>query len=143
LQNADAVTRFIIKNQGGGIMDAGVKEENYRKLSIAALITGLLTYTIGFFIKGYPSFYVTFSQMIGHTGALSARFIIQAFISIVLGFGLPITAVVCGSIDLQKVLAGILSNKGKGFDITGIILGSIYLILRILEEIGLIHLSFG
>lgn len=124
-------------------MNAGVKEESYRKLSIAALLTGLLTYTIGFFIKGYPAFYITFSQMIGHTGTFSAEFISQAFISIVLGLGLPIAAVVCGSIDLQKVMAGILSNKGKGFDITGIILGSIYLILRISEEFGLIQLSFG
>lgn len=124
------------------IMNAGVKEESYRKLSITALVTGLLTFTIGF-LKAYPESYITISQMIGHTGTLSAEFISYSFISIVFGLGLPIAAVVCGSIDLQKVVAGVLSDKGKGFDITGIILGSAYLILRALEEFGLVQLTFS
>lgn len=123
-------------------MNKRTKEESYRKLSITALVTGLLTYTIGF-LKAYPESYITVSQMGGHTGPLSAEFISYAFISIVFRLGLPITAVVCGSIDLKGVVAGILSDKGKGFDITGIILGSAYLILRIVEEFGLIKLTFG
>jgi len=43
-------------------------------------------------------------------------------------FGLVIAAIVCGSIDLKKIKAGLYSNKGKGFDITGIVLGSVFIL---------------
>jgi hypothetical protein len=46
-------------------------------------------------------------------------------------FGLVIAAIVCGSIDLKKIKAGLYSNKGKGFDITGIVLGSVFILVVI------------
>ena len=46
-----------------------------------------------------------------------------------LGFllGLAIAAIVCGSIDLIRIIRGQCSSKGKGFDIAGIILGSVFI----------------
>jgi hypothetical protein len=124
-------------------MSKEAKEGNYRRLSIASLVTGILTYTTGFIISTYPTSYLTISQISGYTGTLSAEFIVFSFISVVIGLGLPIAAIICGSIDLNKIQAGIYSNKGRGFDITGIVLGSTYLMLRTLEEFNLIQITFG
>ena len=44
-------------------------------------------------------------------------------------FGLPISAIVCGSIDLKRIKKGIYSRKGKGFDITGIALGGFFILI--------------
>ena len=127
-------------------MNKGAKEEEYRKLSITALVTGILIYTIGFIISAYPRSYISISQIVdnisGYTGTLSAEFISYAFISVVIGLGLPIAAIVCGSIDLKRIKAGFYSNKGKGFDIAGITLGSTYLIVRVAEEFNLVQLTF-
>ena len=42
--------------------------------------------------------------------------------------GLAIAAIVCGSIDLHRIKRGQYSSKGKGFDITGIVLGSVFIL---------------
>ena len=42
--------------------------------------------------------------------------------------GLAIAAIVCGSIDLHRIKRGQYSSKGKGFDIAGIILGSVFIL---------------
>ena len=51
-------------------------------------------------------------------------------------FGLPIAAIVCGSIDLKKIKAGLYSNKGKGLEITGIVLGSVLILLTLFFNIA-------
>ena len=51
-------------------------------------------------------------------------------------FGLPIAAIVCGSIDLKRIKAGRYSNKGKGLDITGIVFGSIFILLAVWFILG-------
>jgi hypothetical protein len=43
-------------------------------------------------------------------------------------FGSAIATILCGSIDLLKINKGQYSRKGKGFDITGIILGSVFIL---------------
>jgi len=82
-------------------MDNKSKTEKYRKLSIAALVCGLLVFT---------------------------PFILQLGPIQPLLWGLPISAVIYGSIDLKAIQDGRLSRKGKEFDITGIVLGSILLL---------------
>jgi len=42
--------------------------------------------------------------------------------------GLSITAVVSGSIDLKRIKTDHYSNKGRGFDIAGIVLGGIFIL---------------
>ena len=49
---------------------------------------------------------------------------------------LAITAVICGSIDLKRIKAGIYSRKGKGFDITGIVLGGLFILIVIWFMLG-------
>jgi hypothetical protein len=64
--------------------------------------------------------------------------LIKIIIVFILGIGFPLTAIVCGSVDLKRIKAGLYSNKGKGFSIAGIVLGSVFLIPGLLlfyEEI--------
>ena len=87
-------------------MNNTVKSEKYRKLSITALVTGILAAIFaGIWWFNWMEIYHRF------------------FHPEVLTFGLSITAVVCGSIDLKRIRAGLYSKKGKGFDIAGIVLG--------------------
>ena len=51
-------------------------------------------------------------------------------------FGLPIAAVVYGSIDLIRIKKGLYRNKGKGLDITGIVLGSVLILLALFFNIA-------
>ena len=125
-------------------MDNKAESENFRGISIAALITGILTWTIGFMMSEYPVTYVHISQLIADISLFStAEYINLTFISIAFGIGLPISALVCGGVDLSRIQAGVLSSKGRGFDITGIVLGSVYLIVRVFEEFGLAQVTFG
>jgi len=61
-------------------------------------------------------------------------YIIIPVLGIVLG--LAIAAVVYGSIDLKRIKAGIYSRKGKGFDITGIVLGGLFILIVIWFLLG-------
>ena len=102
-------------------MNNTVKSEKYRKLSITALVTGILAVSLaGFniFLWGPIANFLHFSQI---SNVLLSDIVLFSYISIVAG--LSITAVVCGSIDLKRIRAGLYSKKGKGFDIAGIVLG--------------------
>ena len=103
--------------------------EEYRGLSIAALVTGLLSVvSISLIFRWSSSFHVI------NLETLLTKLIIVFILSI----GLPLTSIICGSIDLIRIKAGRYGNKGKGLSITGIVLGSIFLIpgfLLFIEEI--------
>ena len=107
-------------------MDNDTKSEKFRKLSIIALITGILPYlftpVIPFVTDPASPYEVYFSNYTT----------IIIFFYIAISFSLATVAIVCGSIDLKKVIVGLNSNKGKGLDITGIILSSIGIIYIIL-----------
>jgi len=99
-------------------MNNKIKAEKFRKLSIASLITGIL-----------PYIYMLLLYLILEI-LLKGVYIIDTLVTSLtfVGFGLPIAAVVCGSIDLKRVKAGRYSNKGKGLDIAGITLGSVLIL---------------
>ena len=60
-----------------------------------------------------------------------------------IAFGLALAAVVCGSIDLKRIKVGIYDRKGKGFDITGIVLGGLFILLVLVFLLGeIIELSY-
>ena len=102
-------------------MNDTVKSEKYSKLSITALVTGILIVSlVGFqsFLWASIANFLHFSQI---SNALLLDIVMFSSMSIVAG--LSITAVVCGSIDLKRIRAGLYSKKGKGFDIVGIVLG--------------------
>jgi hypothetical protein len=110
-------------------MNSKAKLEKYRGLSIAALVTGLLSViTIPQIFRWSFSFHVI------NLETLLSKIIIVFILAIVL----PLTAIVCGSVDLKRIKAGRYSNKGKGLSIAGIVLGAIFLIPGLLlfyEEI--------
>jgi len=63
-----------------------------------------------------------------------------SFIVFFWALSLSIAAVVCGSIDLKRIKKGLYSNKRKrlytALDITGIVLGSVAIILVLIIAIG-------
>ena len=60
-----------------------------------------------------------------------------------LGTGPGIAAFVCGILDLVRIKSNKSSSRGRGFDITGIVLGSISIVLFIiLLSIGIIEIWF-
>ncbi|MGZ5501771.1 MAG: DUF4190 domain-containing protein [Nitrososphaeraceae archaeon] len=110
-------------------MNNKAKLEKYRGLSVTALVTGLLSVVIiPQIFRWSSSFHVINLETL----------LIKIIIVFILGIGFPLTAIVCGSVDLKRIKAGRYSNKGKGFSITGIVLGSVFLIPGLLlfyEEI--------
>lgn len=48
------------------------------------------------------------------------------------GFALGIAAIVCGAIDFKRIKEGKSSIKGRGFDIAGIVLGSIDIVMSVI-----------
>jgi len=105
------------------------KFEKYRGLSITALATGILSVVSILLIFRWSSSF----QVINLETLLTKLIIV-----LILGVGLPLTAIICGCIDLKRIKAGCYNNKGKGLSITGIVLGSFFLIPGLLlfyEEI--------
>jgi len=114
-------------------MDDEIKLQKHRKLSVAALVTGILAISFGILYNFLWMFIANFLQKyVVDVGILP--YIILPFLGIVLG--LAISAVVCGSIDLKRIKAGIYSRKGKGFDIAGIVLGGLFILIVIWFLLG-------
>ena len=100
-------------------MNDKTKPEKFRGLSITALVMGLLS------VISIP---LVFSASLPFNVVNLQTLLLKLIIVFILTIGLPLTAIICGSIDLKRIKAGRYSNKGKGFSITGIVIGSIFLI---------------
>lgn len=110
-------------------MNNKAKLEKYRGLSITALVTGLLTAVV------IPQIFRWSTNIPVYN---LKELLIKLTTVFILAIGLSLAAVITGSIDLKRIKTGRLSNKGKGFDITGIVLGAIFMIPGLLlfyEEI--------
>ena len=83
------------------------------------MVTGLLSVVIIPLIFRWSSYFNVINL---------ATLLTKLIIVFILGIGLPLTAIVCGSVDLKRIKAGRCSNKGKGFSITGVVLGAVFLI---------------
>ena len=97
-----------------------IKQEKYRGLSIVSLVTGI--FACGSLIT-FPGNFNTFSY------SFIYNFFPETYIYFILSFYvifLSIPAIVCGSIDLKKIRAGLSSNKGFGLDLAGVLLGSVF-----------------
>ncbi|MHB1346939.1 MAG: hypothetical protein ACYCXK_05545 [Candidatus Humimicrobiaceae bacterium] len=116
--------------EGVFLMNDEIKLPKYRKLSIVSLVTGIVSLSLAVLYNFLWMVIANFLQKyVVDVGIMP--YIILPFLLIRLG--LAIVAVVCGSIDLKKVKAGIYSKKGKGFDIAGIVLGSIVILLALIS----------
>jgi hypothetical protein len=114
-------------------MDNEIKSEKYRRLSVTALVTGILAISIGGLYNFLWMLIADFLQKyVVDVGMMP--YIILPVLGIVLG--LAIAAVTCGSIDLKRIRTAISSRKGKGFDITGIILGGLFILIVIWFLLG-------
>jgi len=114
-------------------MNDEIKLQKYRKLSVAALITGIISVSLAVLYNFLWMVIANFLQKYVIDVGLMP-YIILPFVGIVLS--LAIVAVVCGSIDLKRIKAGLYSKKGKGFDIAGIVLGSIFILLALTFSLG-------
>lgn len=113
-------------------MNNKVKPEKYRKLSITALVTGILADSLAGF---YLLFWMPFLNFLRNSiGDRAPSFVLALFMPVI--FGLSIAAVVCGSMDLKRIKTDRCSNKGMGFDIAGIILGSIFILMVLIFLLG-------
>ena len=110
-------------------MNSNIQPEKYRKLSITALVTGIISVSI---VALYNFLWLLqlFLEM-----QLGFIFIISTFYMPVI-FLLSIVAIVCGSIDLKRIKAGLYSKKGKGFDITGIVLSGAFILFALVFLLG-------
>jgi hypothetical protein len=102
-------------------MNNKIKAEKYRNLPIASLVTGILSF--GYFITFSGNIDTFISSYIENF--ISGIFLITIFVLSFFVIFLSIPAIICGSIDLKRIEAGRYSNRGKNFDITGIVLGSV------------------
>jgi hypothetical protein len=109
-----------------------IRSEKYRKLSVTALVTGVVAISVGVLynflwlpITNFMQIYVTNDIM---------PYIVIPVLGIV--FCLAIAAVVCGSIDLKRIKVGIYNRKGKGFDITGIVIGGLFILIVLWFMLG-------
>ena len=120
-------------------MNNTVKTKKYRRLSVAALVTGILSISFGVLNFLWVPVANLFQSSVDVLRIMS--FIAASGIGI--AFGLAIVAVVCGSIDLKRVKVGIYDRKGKVFDITGIVLGGLFILLVLVFLLGeIIELSY-
>ena len=113
-------------------MDNEIKPEKYRKLSVCALVMGI--FGLGSIVL-YNFLWMPISIFLNKFMKSNITpTIILAFIAVVLVSS--ITAIVCGSIDLKGIKKGLYSNKGKDFDIAGIVSGGIVVLIAIIFMLG-------
>lgn len=99
-------------------MNNKTSPERYRKLSIASLVTGILSYICVLLM------WLIFEILLKRVYVIPT--IVTSLVFAV--FGLAIAAIVCGSIDIKRIKRGKYSIKDKSFDITGIVLGSVFIL---------------
>ena len=117
------------------IINTKTNFKKYKKLPIISLTTRILSFTILSFTK-----IIKWASSLPFSDNLNLNFGLS--ITGIIGICLPITAIVCGSIDLKRIKKGLHKNKVfKGIDITGIVLGSIILFIVVLFIVGDILLS--
>jgi len=88
-------------------------------LSLSAFYTGIIGFIL---ILSYNYMVLLTSNFLeGKFGASTASYIILSIIAAI--SGLSIAAVVCGSIDLNRIKKGLSLKKGRLFDIVAITLG--------------------
>jgi len=117
---------------GGLYMDDEINLQKYRKLSVAALITGILAICVG---VGYNFLWFPISNLMRvYIDTSMMPFIILPVLGVFFCFA--IAAVVCGGIDLNRIKKGIYNSKGRGFDITGVVLGGLFILIVLFFLLG-------
>ncbi len=104
--------------------------KKYRNLPITSLLTGTLSYTT-LALRAIKTLFFSYLY-----NDIASKIFSTVFVSI-LGLILPITAIICGSIDLTRIKKGLHNIRlFKAFDIMGIIFGSIIFLMVIIFNFG-------
>jgi hypothetical protein len=113
-------------------MDDEIKLQKYRKLSLASLVTGILSIAPAILYNFLWMFITKFlSEVIG------IKFLPNIIMPLMaIGVCLAIAAIICGSIDLKKIKQRFYSNKGKGLDIAGIVMGGVVILGVVILMLG-------
>jgi hypothetical protein len=110
-------------------MNDKTNPEKFRKLSIAALITGILAICLASIYLFLNLSLVSIRLFNIDSFIWDIYFIIGYLVFV--AFCLSITAIVCGSVDLGIIKRSYGRNRGKGFNIVGIVLGVIAILFYI------------
>jgi hypothetical protein len=110
-------------------MENEIKSEKYRGLSIISLITGIIPCCYALLLFFFVSYYSAGSLIKEHFSSELTMLGLSIFKTTPLITGFAIAAIVCGSIGLKRLKAGVYSGKGKGLDITGIVTGGFSILL--------------
>jgi hypothetical protein len=114
-------------------MNSKTELEKFRKFSIISLVAGILTLSYLYLIPRFLGSLVLYLRNFIFKESIIASIIVLLVLILTC---LPIAAVVLGSIDLKRIKSNLYSSKGKGMDITGIVLGSIYLLIVFIFLLG-------
>jgi hypothetical protein len=107
------------------IMNNEAKKEKTGALSIAAKVTGLSGLLLAIILLTIV-LVVVFSVLAKNWNIYNTPEFVISTSSIILS----ISGVACGAIDLKRIKTGKSSEKGRVFDIVGIVSGSIGLAIR-------------
>lgn len=118
-------------------MENIIKKEKFRKLSVISFVTGIIPLGLGVL---YNFLWYPISILLGNLFSTETIATIIAT-AIFLFIALSIIAIVCGYVDLMKIKPGKNSNKGKGLDIAGIIIGFLFILLIIIAMTGEIMMA--
>jgi hypothetical protein len=102
------------------------KQPKFRAVSIVGFIAGLLS--VIFFIWLFRNFS-------GYPASSPGMLFFKLILNFILGLALPLSAVILGSIDLKKIKTLKLNKKGKGLDISAIVLGSFSLLAGLIYNV--------
>jgi len=75
------------------------------------------------------------------TGILSIATGLLSIVSVAIGGALGVAGIVLGAIDLKRIKDGRSSEKGRGFDIAGIICGAFGIVVSIVITILIIFIG--
>jgi len=107
-------------------MNNKVKKEKISGLPIASLVTSIIPLLPVCSLIGLLRAVALGGYSVGYTfnsGLLQIG---------IIPITLSISAIVCGSISLRRIKAGLYAKKNRGFSITGIVLGAVGITLLVL-----------
>lgn len=98
----------------------------FRAVSIIGFISGVLSGIFLIWLFRYFSNYPISSSNI---------LFFKLIMNFILGVGFPLSAIILGSVDLKRIKTLHLNKKGKGLDVSAIVLGSFFLPLGLLYNV--------
>jgi hypothetical protein len=102
------------------------KQSKFRAVSVVGFIAGLLS---GIFfiwlLRNYSDYPASSPKML----------FLKLILNFILGLILPLSAIILGSVDLKKIKTLKLHKKGKGLDISAIVLGSFFLLAGLIYNV--------